>query len=236
MAISKNTFTIAPLEYDIFFGLDVDKKSIAITILDHAQKIRSLKMPFNADILLNYTKKHFADKRVVFAYEAGPTGYNLYDQITQAGYRCLVVSPSMVPTLAGSRVKTNRIDSERLAIALRGGELKSIRVPSRKYRDLRHLTQLYKTTTLQSRNWKCRIKALLLTEGISFPNTTAHDHWSNTTITRLESMDCAPTIRFKLDMLLENLRFYRQQLLKVKKSFVTSAEVILTLPILCNFF
>lgn len=124
----------------------------------------------------------------------------------------------MVPTPAGSRVKTNRIDSIHLATSLRGGQLKGIRVPSRKYRDLRHLTQLYKTITLQSRNCKCRIKAILLMEGIAFPNTSKNDHWSNATIKKLEILACSPAIRFKLDTLLENLRFYRKQLLKIKKT------------------
>ena len=149
MAISNDLWTIIPLDYDIFFGLDVDKKSVAITIVDHKQKIKSLKMPNNAEVIINYTKKHFTDRRVAFTYEAGPTGYGLYDRLTQAKYTCIVATPSMLPTPAGSRVKTNRIDSMRLAKALRGGELTGIRVPSRKYRDLRHLTQLYKTTTKQ---------------------------------------------------------------------------------------
>lgn len=217
MAISKGLCTIVPLEYDIFFGLDVDKRSVAITILDHKQKMKSLKMPNRAEMIINYTKKHFAGKQVAFVYEAGPTGYGLHDQLIQAGYTCLVASPSMVPTPSGSRVKTNRIDSIRLAKALRGGELTGIRVPSRKYRNLRHLTQLYKITTKQSRNYKCRIKALLLTETIPYPSSAKNDHWSNKTIKRLETMDCLPAIRFKLDMLIENLRFHRQQLLKVKR-------------------
>lgn len=217
MAISKNSYTIAPLDFDVFFGLDVDKKSVSSTILDHEQKIRSIKMPNNTEMIINYTKKHFPDERIVFAYEAGPTGYGLYDRLTGAGYTCLVATPSMVPTPAGSRVKTNRIDSLRLAKSLRGGQLTGIRVPSRKYRDLRHLTQLHKITTKQSRNYKCRIKALLLNEGLPYPNTSKNDHWSNNTIKRLEAMDCSPAIRFKLDRLLENLRFHRQQLLKIKK-------------------
>jgi len=89
----------------------------------------------------------------------------------------------------------------KLATSLRGGELTSIRVPSRKYRDLRHLVQLLKITTKQSRNYKCRIKALLLVEGIPYPNTTKYDHWANNTILKLETLDCGPEIRFKLDSL-----------------------------------
>lgn len=36
-------------------------------------------MPNNAEMLINYTKNHFTGKRAAFAYEAGPTGYGLYD-------------------------------------------------------------------------------------------------------------------------------------------------------------
>ena len=216
MAISNNLWTITPLDYDIFFGLDVDKKSIAITIVDHEQKIKSIKMPNNAEMLINYTKKHYFDKRVAFAYEAGPTGYGLYDHLSQSGYTCLVVTPSMVPTPAGSRVKTNRIDSIRLATSLRGGQLNSIRVPSRKYRNLRHLAQLYKTASKQCKNYKLRIKALLLTEGIIFPNTANKNHWSNIILKKLARLECEPAVRFKLNTLLDSLCFYRKQLLKVK--------------------
>jgi len=86
--------------------------------------------------LLNYVRKHFSEERLAFVYEAGPTGFGLYDELVAAGHPCLVVAPSMVPTAPGARVKTNRLDSRKLSTALRGGELKSIHVPSRKYREL----------------------------------------------------------------------------------------------------
>ena len=35
-------------------------------------------------------------------YEAGPTGYVLYWQLTQLGVACEVIAPSLVPTKAGS--------------------------------------------------------------------------------------------------------------------------------------
>ncbi len=218
MAISLNCYSITPSEYDIFFGLDVDKTSVSITVVDHVQRIKSLRMPNNADIIINYAKNHFNGKRIAFAYEAGPTGYGLYDRLSRAGYTCLVVAASMVPTPAGRQVKTNRIDSAYIANALRSGQLNSIRVPSRTYRDLRHLTQIYKVTTKQNAKCKVRIKALLLHEGMPFPIVSKNNQWSNAAIKRLELMECSPAIRFKLDMLLTSMRFHRQQLLAIKKA------------------
>jgi transposase len=57
----------------------------------------------------------------------------------------LIASPSMIPQAPGQRVKTNRLDSRGLSENLRGGQLKSIHVPSALYRELRHLTQLRDT-------------------------------------------------------------------------------------------
>src|SRR5215475_4498099 len=69
--------------------------------------------------------------RVVFCYEAGPTGYGLHRQITGLGHECVVVAPSLIPRKSGNRVKTNRRDAESLAKLLRAGELTAVWVPDR---------------------------------------------------------------------------------------------------------
>src|SRR5215475_14240880 len=93
--------TFVPREYDVFAGLDVDKKSIAATFSSHQGFIRSLSMPYKVEDLLNHVHNHFADQKVAFAYEAGPTGYGLYDGLTAQGYRCLIAAPSMIPRAPG---------------------------------------------------------------------------------------------------------------------------------------
>jgi hypothetical protein len=62
----------------VFAVLDVDKKSIAATFSSHQGFIRSLSMPYKVEDLLNHVRNHFADQKVAFVYEAGPTGYGLY--------------------------------------------------------------------------------------------------------------------------------------------------------------
>ena len=91
--------TFIPRDHDIFGGLDVDKKSMAVTFKDHGTMRKSLRLPYSANQLLNYTRKHFPGQRVAFVYEAGPTGFGLHDELTAASHPCLVVSPSMVPTV-----------------------------------------------------------------------------------------------------------------------------------------
>jgi len=125
-----------PRDFEVFVGLDVDKKRIVGTFRDHGSLLKSLQLPYSAEQLLRYTEKHYPGRKVAFVYEAGPTGFGLYDGLTGGGHCCLVVAPSMVPRAPGQRVKTNRLDSRKLSENLRGGQLKSIHVPSGPYRQL----------------------------------------------------------------------------------------------------
>ncbi len=200
-----------PADYDIFAGLDVDKKSISVTFTSHHGFIRSLRMPYNVEHLVHYVRKHFTAQRVAFAYEAGPTGSGLYDGLVAQAYPCAVAAPSMIPRAPGHRVKTNRLDSRALADTLRGGQLHSIHVPSPVYRELRHLTQLRDTVVRQVVATKQRITSLLLFEGLAFPPAPAGGQWGVRVKTQLRTLPCAPTVRLKLDQLLDSLAFVDQQ-------------------------
>jgi hypothetical protein len=87
--------TFIPRDYDVFAGLDVDKRSISVTFTDHQGLPKSLRMPYSVEHLVSHVHKHFPNQKVVFAYGAGPTGYGLYDGLvakdstpsrTQDGY------------------------------------------------------------------------------------------------------------------------------------------------------
>ena len=211
-----------PRDYDIFGGLDVDKKSMAVTFSDHGIMRKSLRLPNSATQLLNYTRKHFPGQRVAFVYEAGPTGFGLHDELTAASHPCLVVSPNMVPTAPGQRVKTNRLDSKKLSEGLRGGQLRSIHVPAPSYRELRHLVQLRDTQAAQLRATKCRIKSLLLYEGIPFPAATGR--WSGQVLRELQALPCSAAVRFKLDRLIDALQFHFESAAVVQKEIRRSCQ------------
>jgi transposase len=206
-----------PRDYDVFAGLDVDKRSISVTFTDHQGVSRSLRMAHSVEHLWNYVGKHFAGQHVAFAYEAGPTGYGLYDGLVAHGAPCVVAAPSMIPKAPGQRVKTNRLDSRGLAEQLRGGHLTSIHVPSQPYRELRHLTQLRDTFVRELVGMKLRIKSLLLVEGIAFPPAPAGSQWSLTVKQTLRTLPCSGAVRFKLDQLLDSVAFADQQVLKTTK-------------------
>lgn len=209
--------TFIPRDYDVFAGLDVDKKSISVSFTDHQGLLKSMRMPYSVEHLVNHVRKHYGDKKVAFAYEAGPTGYGLYDGLVAQQYPCLIASPSMIPKAPGQRVKTNRLDSLGLAENLRGGQLKSIHVPTTLYRELRHLTQLRDALVSEVVAMKQRIKSVLLMEGLEFPPAPPGSQWSFVVKAKLRKLPCSSVVRFKLDRLLDNLEFGEKQVLKTTR-------------------
>jgi transposase len=123
----------------------------------------------------------------------------------------------MIPKAPGQRVKTNRLDSVGLAENLRGGQLKSIHVPTTLYRELRHLTQLRDALVSEVMAMKQRIKSLLLMEGLEFPPAPPGSQWSFLVKAKLRKLPCSSVVRFKLDQLLDNLEFGEKQVLKVTR-------------------
>ncbi len=123
---------IIPQEFDVFVGLDVDARSYSVTTLNWAGNVHQFTMSAQAKGLVSWRQQNLPQARVAWVYEAGPTGYGVYDALSQAGDVCLVTPPALLPRVPGRRVKTNRLDSLELAIRLRGGELTGLECPRRR--------------------------------------------------------------------------------------------------------
>jgi transposase len=86
---------------EVFVGLDVAKTRHAVAIAEAGRlgEIRFLgEIGADATSLCRLVgrleRRH---RQLHFCYEAGPTGYGLYRQLTELGHRCTVVAPSMIP-------------------------------------------------------------------------------------------------------------------------------------------
>src|SRR2546426_10427503 len=103
MTVPAQVFKIIPRHYDIFGGLDVAKKNMAVTFTDHEALMRSLRLPYSSAHLLHYVRKHFPDRRGAFFFEAGPAGVGLHAEPVTAGSRFLVGAPPVVAAAPGEK-------------------------------------------------------------------------------------------------------------------------------------
>ena len=121
-----------------FVGLDVHTETIAVAVAEVDGEVRTHGViPNRLESIRKLIHKLGPVPYLRACYEAGPTGYVLYWQLTQLGVACEVIAPSLVPTQVGDRVKTDRRDAEKLALCHRAGELTAVWVPDAAHEALR---------------------------------------------------------------------------------------------------
>lgn len=121
-----------------FVGLDVHADSIAIAVAEPGGGEPGVLATIPNDTVL-LLKRLRRLGQVRCCYEAGPTGFGLHRDLVAAGIGCMVVAPSLVPTKAGDRVKTDRRDAVKLARFLRSGDLTAVHVPDEATEAIRDL-------------------------------------------------------------------------------------------------
>jgi transposase len=153
-----------------FLGLDVHAETIAVAVAEANGEIRSLGTIGNReDSIRKFIKKLGPPEQLRACYEAGPTGFVLYWQLTQLGVECAVVAPTLVPKKPGDRVKTDRRDALKLARSHRSGDLTAVWVPdeaSEALRDLVRQREAAKQDQLRARH---RLTKFLLRTGQRSP-------------------------------------------------------------------
>ena len=149
-----------------FIGLDVHAGTIAVAVAEAGGEVRSLgTIPNRSESVARLVKKLGKSEQLRACYEAGPTGYVLYWQLSELGVRCEVVAPTLIPVKAGDRVKTDRRDAEKLARCYRSGDLTAVWVPDAEHEALRDLVRARlaaKRDQLRARN---RLSKFLLRHG-----------------------------------------------------------------------
>jgi len=137
----------------ILTGCDSHDKSMLLKIAhnDGAPQMRS----FGSDREgrqkmtehLKRCAKEVGGAEIVFGYEASGQGFGLYDDLKEAGIRCLVLAPTNLPRSPKSeRDKTDEKDAQRVldeirAHVLAGKELSSVWVPDPQTRDDREVVR-----------------------------------------------------------------------------------------------
>jgi len=125
-----------------FVGLDVHADTITVAVAEPDGEVRSFgAIPNRLESIRKMVAKLGPVNNLKACYEAGPTGYVLYWQLTTLGVACEVIAPSLVPVKAGDRVKTDRRDAVKLARSYRAGDLTPVWVPDAAHEALRDLVR-----------------------------------------------------------------------------------------------
>jgi transposase len=173
-----------------FIGLDVHAETIAVAVAEADGEVRSVGMiPNRAESIGKLVKKLGPAAQLRVCYEAGPTGYVLYWQLTALGVKCEVVAPTLVPVKAGDRVKTDRRDALKLARSYRSGDLTPVWVPDAAHEALRDVVRAREAAKKDQLRARHRLGKFLLRQGRRPP--TAMNPWTQAHLTWIKTVHFA---------------------------------------------
>jgi len=161
---------------EVYVGIDVHKESFYVTAIRGGEEVFHGGMPSRYEVLRKLLDR-FEDCRVKVAYEAGPSGFWLYDRLTADGTDTIVVPPSLIPVESGNRVKTDKRDSRKLARLLEGGLLKRVYVLSEEDRADRELLRTPRQLVIHRADVAKQVKSKLLFHGVKIPFSDRR-YWS----------------------------------------------------------
>ncbi len=154
MSSSEST-TARPI---IYLGMDVHKESITIAVLPAGAKTptRLDRLPNDLAKLKKWLERVARDGEIRACYEASGAGYVLHRALTEWGYTCDVIAPSLIPKRPGVQRKHDKRDATDLARLYRAGELVVVRIPSEaeeRVRDVVRCRETFQREILKSRHY-----------------------------------------------------------------------------------
>jgi len=131
----------------LFVGVDVDDTAFHGAGLDHSTgEYFEFKCKPNFGSLMQKLEK-FKEKgyELRVCYEATYLGFPLCRNLRKAGISADVIAPSLIPETPGRRVKTDRLDSLKLARYYAMGELTTVTIPNERDQQVRDYLRIRET-------------------------------------------------------------------------------------------
>lgn len=116
----------------IYCAIDVDDQAFSVAILSDNDEtpLYFRTAPVVSVLLKKITDKGFSLKHLQLCYEATYLGFDLYRKLNKAGVFCEIIAPTSIPCKPGKKVKTDRIDANKLVQFYQKGILTPIYVPT----------------------------------------------------------------------------------------------------------
>jgi transposase len=207
----------------IFVGLEDSKRTWKLCVRNGGVIIHETMMPAQYEVLRNYFRNKFPECGIQVMYEAGFSGFELYDQLVADGWECVVTPPHTVTEEKCQRKKNDRTDCRRLAKNLESRDYRSCFVPDKELREDRQVSRASGQLQADITRVCNRIRRTLEFHGLD--KSLVAGRWSGGAYAklrrRLREMEISDSLRFSFEVMFRELEHLRQLqkelLLKLRK-------------------
>jgi transposase len=215
---------------NFYVGLDVHKKSWAVTIRSLGIEVSHFTQPPGAGALSSYLNREFPGGTYHSAYETGFCGTGIHDQLCKLGIKNILVHAADIPsTDKQKKNKTDLHDSRAIAGHLERGNLEGIYILTQEQQELRSLFRLRESKVNDVTRSNNRLKSFLMYYSIKLPETVSKNEFlSNKALTWLNMELGCPAGTFALQQHIEDLKYQRQQLFYITKSLRGQVQALYT--------
>ena len=170
-----------------YVGLDEHAATIAVSIAEDGRDGRVWyrgQIPNTIEAVRKLFSKLGPVDKLRVVYEAGPCGFGLYWLLHSLGVDCTVAAPTLIPKKSGEMVKTDRLDSLKLAQCHRDGQLTPIWIPPREHEAFRSLVRARQAAKEDQTRHRNQLTKFLLRQRKRKPKgmnnwTVKHHQWLN---------------------------------------------------------
>jgi len=203
-----------------YVGLDVHKRSWAVTIRSMGIEVGRFTQPPSAATLVAHLQKNYPGGQYFSAYEAGFCGTGIHELLCKFGINNILIHAADIPaTDKQKKNKTDLHDSRFIAERLEKGDLKGIYVLTREQQELRSLFRLRESKVKDVTMANNRLKSFLMFFSIELPETIGKKEYLSLRalgwLSNLELASTAGTITLR--QYIDELKYQRKQLYQITK-------------------
>ena len=143
-------------------------------------------------------------------YEAGCLGYSLYNQLTAAGVKCVILAPTTMLTQQGTRIKTDARDARMIAQCLSYGGYHAVYIPTEEDAAVKEYLRMRDDHKQALKKVKQQINAFCLRHGCHYEGTK----WTIAHLKWLQKLDLKGLYRETLE---EYMASYEEQTAKIER-------------------
>lgn len=143
-------------------------------------------------------------------YEAGCLGYSLYNQLTAAGVKCVILAPTTMLTQQGQRIKTDARDAVMIAQCLSYGGYHPVYIPTQEDDSVKEYLRMRDDHKLALKKVKQQINAFCLRHGYHYEKTK----WTIAHLKWLKQLEMPGLYRETMD---EYMASYEEQTAKIER-------------------